>query len=132
MLISFGRNLKTHLCWDEDIAKAFVLALDYDRSDVFNLAGENPLTLDEAGRLLDKKVLYLNPKLISPILKIAASLRLLQEGSLDWVGVATKGSIVVSAEKARERLGWEPRFDTPGTLLEFVRQHGLVRGKREG
>jgi hypothetical protein len=52
------------------------------------------------------------------------------QGIRDWVDVATRGSILVSADRAKERLGWKPRFDSAGALLEFARQRKLLRCKK--
>jgi nucleoside-diphosphate-sugar epimerase len=46
------------------------------------------------------------------------------------VDVATRGSILVSANKAKVELGWKPRFDSAGALLEFARQKGILSGKK--
>ena len=129
VLIGLKKDYRVDHCWDEDVAKAFVLALDYPRSAVFNLAGENPLTLDAAGKLLGKRVLYLNHRLVSFIVRVGAALGFVPRGMRDWVDVATKGSILVSARAAREQLGWQPRFDSAGALLEFARQRKLIPRK---
>jgi UDP-glucose 4-epimerase len=131
VLIGLKKGYRIDHCWDEDVAQAFVLALDHHRSAAFNLAGENPLTLDEAGRLLGKKVIYLNHRLVSFLVRVCAALGFVARGMRDWVDVATRGSILVSAEAAREHLGWQPRFDSAGALLEFARQRNLFRGKDE-
>jgi UDP-glucose 4-epimerase len=129
VLIGLKKGYRVDHCWDEDVARAFVLALDHHLSAVFNLAGENPLSLDEAGKLLGKKVLYLNHGLVSFLVRVGAALGFVPPGLRDWVDVATKGSILVSARAAREQLGWRPRFDSAGALLEFARQRNLFRGK---
>jgi len=129
VLVGLKRDYRVDHCWDEDVARAFVLALDHPRSAVFNLAGENPLTLDEAGKLLGKRVLYLNRRLVSFVVRAGAALGFVPRGMRDWVDVATRGSILVSARTAREQLGWQPRFDSAGALLEFARQRNLFRRK---
>jgi UDP-glucose 4-epimerase len=117
-------------CWDEDVAEAFVLALSHDRSGTFNLAGGNPITLDDAARLLGKKVIYLNQGLVSFLVRMAIALGFAPQGLRDWVDVATRGSILVSADLAKEQLGWRPRFDSAGALREFARQRGVLTGKK--
>jgi UDP-glucose 4-epimerase len=127
VLVGLKKGYRIDHCWDEDVAEAFVLALAYHRSGTFNLAGGNPITLDDAGRLLGKKVIYLPHGLVSLLVKMAESLGLVPQGIRDWVDVATRGSILVSADRAKERLGWKPRFDSAGALLEFARQRKLLR-----
>jgi UDP-glucose 4-epimerase len=129
-LIGLNKGYRIDHCWDEDVAEAFVLALSYNRSGTFNLAGGNPITLDDAGRLLGKKVIYLNQGLVSLFLRVAAALGLVPQGMRDWVDVATRGSILVSADLAKEQLGWRPRFDSAGTLCEFAKRRGILSEKR--
>ena len=117
-------------CWDQDVAEAFVLALAYPRSGTFNLAGGNPITLDDAGRLLGKKVIYLNQGLVSFLVRMAIAVGFAPQGLRDWVDVGTRGSILVSADLAKEQLGWRPRFDSAGALCEFVRQRDVLTGKK--
>jgi UDP-glucose 4-epimerase len=129
-LIGTKKGYRIDHCWDQDVAEAFVLALSYDRSGTFNLAGGNPITLDDAARLLEKKVIYLNHGLVSFVVRIAAALGLVPPGIRDWVDVATRGSILVSSDLAKERLGWRPRFDSAGALCEFARQRGIMNAKK--
>ncbi|MBI4536619.1 MAG: NAD-dependent epimerase/dehydratase family protein [candidate division NC10 bacterium] len=51
-LISFLPGTRSNYCWDEDAAEAFRLALSYDRSDCFNLAGDGALSVREHARRL--------------------------------------------------------------------------------
>jgi UDP-glucose 4-epimerase len=129
-LIGLKKGYRVDHCWDEDVAEAFVLALSCEKSDTFNLAGENPITLDDAGRLLGKKVVYLNQGLVSFAVRVAAALGLAPPGMRDWVDVPTRGSILVSANKAKVELGWKPRFDSAGALLEFAKQRRSLRGEK--
>ncbi len=130
VLIGVKKGYRVDHCWDEDVAEAFVLALSYERSGTFNLAGGNPITLDDAGRLLGKRVIYLNHRLVSLFVRMAAALGFVPQGLRDWVDVATQGSILVSADLAKEQLGWKPRFDSTGALCEFAKQKGLLDCKK--
>ncbi|NTV31875.1 MAG: hypothetical protein HGA50_01120, partial [Deltaproteobacteria bacterium] len=129
-LIGTKKGYRIDHCWDQDVAEAFVLALSYDRSGTFNLAGGNPITLDDAARLLEKKVIYLNQGLVSFLVRMAIALGFAPQGLRDWVDVATRGSILVSADLAKERLGWRPRFDSAGALCEFARQRKLLQSRK--
>lgn len=113
-------DVKLDICWDEDVAEAFRLALHYNESDSFNLSGEKPITMEEAGELLGKKLIKLKAGWVSPFVKLATRLKILPEGSVDWLDVGIAGSINVSAKKAREKLGWKPRYDSPSALLKFI------------
>jgi UDP-glucose 4-epimerase len=128
VLVGLKKGYSIDHCWDEDVAEAFVLALEYPGSGTFNLAGGNPITLDDAGRLLGKKVIYFNQGVVSLFVRMAASLGLVPQGIRDWVDVATRGSILVSADRAKEQMGWKPRFNSAGALVEFDRQRKLLHG----
>jgi len=125
-LVCFDRNIRMDLCWLDDVAEAFRLALPYDRSDAFNLSGGSPLTMDELGRLAGKRVLRLHRSVVLFFLRIARTLGIIGKGELEWMEVAVTHSLCVSAEKAKEKLGWKPRFDGAGAYLEFARTRGLL------
>jgi len=120
LLISIDRTIKTDLCWDEDIVEAFFLALNYPRSDVFNLTGGGPLTMDEVGAILGRRVLHVGRPLALGVTKLLCALRLEPPGALEWIETGAAGPILVSTERARERLGWQPRFDSAATLRKYV------------
>jgi UDP-glucose 4-epimerase len=120
VLVTFDPKLKMDLCWDEDIADAFCLALRYDRSDVFNLTGGAPISMIEAGAIVGKRVWRVSRKWVLPLVRAAVALRLQPRGSLEWLETGTADAVLVSAQRARERLGWQPRFDSAGALRKFV------------
>ena len=119
-VVCVNRTLKTDLCWDEDVAYAFRRALFYDRSDAFNLTGGNPLTAEEAARILGKRVVHLNRRWAVRLFRLACALGLRPRAAVDWVETAASASVLVSAERARQRLGWQPRFDSAATLRKYV------------
>jgi len=112
------------LAWDQDIAEAFRLALAYGRSDVFNLAGGGPISAEEMGRLSGKPVTVLphGPSML--VARMLRALGIIPEGQLDWVREMARWPILVSSERARERLGWKPRLDSAGAYLEFLARRG--------
>jgi len=124
-LVNLNPDLKVAFTWDGDVASAFRLALHHQKSDIFNLSGDGPLNTEELGRLLRKPVLRLPLRLILPPLRIGQRLGIVTREQYEWVEWGNRGSITVSTEKARKVLGWKPRFDTAGAVLEFVRQRKL-------
>jgi UDP-glucose 4-epimerase len=130
VLICLNTGLKIDLCWDEDIVKAFCLALGYDRSDIFNLSGEEPLTTHEMGELLGRRVVTLNPKWVLPLCRLAVKLKLLSTGMYQWFEVGVSGPFVVSTGRAKEKLGWIPAYNAADTLVKYTQSLGLpIRGK---
>jgi len=119
-LISSNRALKTEFCWDEDIVEAFRLALTYDRSDVFNLTGGQAISDIEAGAVLGKRVLHIPHRLAVGLARLSWRLGLQAREAVDWIETGASASILMSADHARECLGWQPRFDSAGALRKYV------------
>ena len=130
ILVSLGRDVKIDFCWDEDVADAFLLALRHGESDIFNLAADSPLTIDEMGRLSGKTVIHLNHNIAVMLFQSAQVLGLYPAGAVEWIKVATNCSIIVSAEKAKRKLGWEPRYDAAGAYLEFLKHRRVIQPLR--
>lgn len=121
VFLSHNRKQRFSMCWEDDIMDAFVSALYYQQSDIFNLSGDTPLSVREIGKLLGKPVLYLPLNLVMPWFQFAAHLRLISPQTMEWIKYLFSGSILTSSEKAKQKLGWKPRFDTSGALLEFTK-----------
>jgi len=126
MLMVAGDRI-VDLAWDEDIAEAFRLALYYPESDSFNLSGENPETMNDYADRVGKRVVPFPMPVFLAIAHLARASRLLSQGHFDWARAIAAGPVVVSARRARERLGWKPRLDAVGTLMEFAESWGLLR-----
>ena len=71
----------------------------------------------------------MNLRLVQAVGRAAAAVGLISGPMLEWI-VTLQGSICVSADRARERLGWRPRFDSAGALLEFARRGGARKDTR--
>jgi UDP-glucose 4-epimerase len=131
-LISLDQSQRLDLCWDDDVAAAFRLALHYPESDCFNLSGERPFDMERAGELLGRSVIRLAPWCVRPLVRLATRLGLLSPGVMEWVEASERGPINASAGRARSRLGWQPSFDSEGTLMEYVRGRGEGGSRRRG
>ena len=125
VLFCLHEDPKIDLAWDEDIAEAFRLALYYDCSDVFNLTGGGPLTTREMGLLLGKRVFTLRLWWLLPVCRFVAKLGLIPEGYLGWLAFPMRYPVLVSTEKAKDRLGWHPKHDAAQTLIRFAESRGL-------
>lgn len=119
VLICLDRRMKTDLCWDEDIVEAFYLALSYDRSDAFNLTGGDPCTADEFGSYLGRRVLHVGRPLALGLVKLLCALRLKSPAALEWMETGVTAAILVSAQRAREKLGWRPRYSSAAALKRY-------------
>lgn len=124
---SQSRKQRLSMCWEGDIIEAFTLALYYNQSNIFNLAGDTPLSAGEIGRLLGRPVINVPFNLLTSLFRMAEYLRIGSPYLTEWIKFAFKESIIPSSEKAKQELGWKPRFDTAGTLLEFAKTSSLNR-----
>lgn len=108
--------------WDEDVANAIVLALKRDVRGAFNLAGDNPLTMDKLAELLGAETVPIPYTLAYLGMKIAWALRLHKYSHAGWLEVA-RYPIIVNCDKAKRELGWCPSLDSAGAIERFVREY---------
>ena len=120
VLLTVAPNLKLSFTWDEDTVEGFWLAAQHHRSDVFNLTGDNPIDTREIGRRLKRPVLALDRRRVCPLLHLAQRLGVVDPMQTQWVEIAPRGPMVASSQKARQVLGWTPKFDSPGALQALV------------
>lgn len=130
-LVTYNQTLQANYCWDQDVVDAFLLALRYDDSDTFNIAGDGGLTHDQIGKLLDKPVRNMNHSLSVIVARVLCLLRLIRNSEYQWLSVGFSGSMVVSNEKAKQVLGWKPRYDSASAIVETARQRGQLSSINE-
>jgi len=124
VLLVGGDNL-VDLCWDADVVEAFRLGLHHDRSDSFNLAGADPRSIRDYAALLGKRAVVVPNGVFLTLARASNALGLLPQAYLDWARAIVGGAINVSGDRARERLGWQPRYDAAGTALAFARARSI-------
>lgn len=115
------------LAWDDDVAEAFRLALYHPESDSFNLAGADPWSMKDYADRIGKRMVPVPRGAFLAFARLGRASGLLSQAYFEWARAITAGPIVVSAQRARERLGWRPRLDAVGTLMEFAESWGLLR-----
>jgi len=118
-----GPQPKLQITHEDDVARAFVLALLKRADGVYNIATEEPVTMRELGDALGKRSIGV-PRGLLALYRFAYRLGI---GNVDpvWVDAGTNTSLVASGAKARRELGWEPRFPT---TTAAVRQIAGVSG----
>jgi UDP-glucose 4-epimerase len=108
-----------------DAGDAFARAVFSDAGGAFNIAADPVLDPDELGRLLHARPV----KVPSGLLRAAASatwrLRL-QPTPPGWLDLALQVPLM-SSERARRELGWQPRRTAGEALLDLL--DGLRRGR---
>ena len=113
-----GPPVPLQVTHEDDVADAFLLALEQEARGAFNVAAHEPLTLAEVGRAVGK-----------PTVRIpAAALRAYELayrrgiGEIDpaWLTAPAADHLIASSEKIRRELGWAPRFDSAGAVVRAV------------
>ncbi|MFX0140584.1 MAG: NAD-dependent epimerase/dehydratase family protein [Candidatus Hodarchaeota archaeon] len=111
-----------------DVAQMFYLALIKDAPGAYNCGADNPLTIREMGRKLNKKVKNIPYKPAMFLLTLLQKLRIMKKDLAGWIRIS-RYPIIVDSTKAKNVLGWEPEFDTMGTVeqfLEDLKELGLI------
>lgn len=107
-----------------DVGNAFRRAALLDVRGAFNLATDPVLDGEALAEVLATRTADVSPTTIRAIARAAFRLRL-QPSEPGWIDLAF-GSPTISSVRARDQLGWYPRFGSIETLLE------LLEGIREG
>jgi len=107
------------IVWDEDVADAAMLALRKQARGAFNLCADNLLSPADLSREGGLRNIHLGPSALKVLAKIDPLLRPLRKGREQdpaWIKNAGVG-MVASSLRAREVLGWKPRFPTAKAII---------------
>ncbi len=120
ILPDFGLDTRIEWVYDSDVINAIVLAIKKGKEGIFNLGGDNPLTIKEIAEITGRKTFPFNYKLALRLLKYSARLNLLHEGYYEWVDKALRYTLWMDSSKAKRELGWQPEFDSAGAIKKFL------------
>jgi UDP-glucose 4-epimerase len=115
---ALGFDPRLQFLHEEDAVEALYLAITNDEaSGIFNIAGEGIVYLSKAARLLGK----VQVPILLPAAQLTATL-LRRLGRVDFptdqLNLIVYGR-VVSIDRARQTLGFSPRFTSEDALLDF-------------
>ena len=113
-----GPQPKVQITHEADVAAAFVLAALGRARGAFNVATDEPLTMREMGSAMGKRTLTL-PAGLMRLHGLAYRLRWVDVDPI-WFEVSLGHSLLASAEKAKQELGWKPRHPTTGDVLRHL------------
>jgi nucleoside-diphosphate-sugar epimerase len=123
-LIPRIEGLRSQIIHSYDVGEAFRLALLSDVRGAFNLATEPVLDADEIGRILGAQPVPFSARVARAGADLSWRLRL-QPVPPGWLDLSRRVPIM-DTTRARQELGWEPRYDAGETLLEIL--EGLRAG----
>jgi len=107
-----------------DVGNAYRLALVRDVRGAFNIAADPVLDPDELADLLGARKVPLPAEALRAAAGATWRMRL-QPSPVGWVDMAL-GVPLLDTTRAREELGWEPRWSSRDALLDLL--HGLRDG----
>ncbi len=105
--------------WGEDVAQAFYLALKKGARGAFNLGADNPISSLEIAVRLNKKLKIFPYRLVISLVSLAHVLRLQYQLHPGWLRIA-RYPIIVDSNKAKDILGWRPKFDTLEAIQAYI------------
>ena len=111
-------DAKGPIVWDEDVADAVVLALMKDVRGAYNLCATDPLSGHDIAALAGFRAVQVPRAVVSGASRASGVLApILGEKRFDpgWLEAQTV-DMSVSSDKARDELGWKPRYPTSGDV----------------
>jgi len=117
-------RLRFQAVHSEDVGRAYLRAVLADVEGAFNVAAEPPLSPEEMAARLGVRSFPVPARVVRRLADLSWRLRL-QPTPAGWLDMA-RNVPLMSSDRAREELGWEPRYSSVEALEE------LVEGMREG
>ncbi|MEX0973583.1 MAG: DUF892 family protein [Solirubrobacterales bacterium] len=108
----------------EDVGRAYLQAVLADVSGAFNIAAEPPLSSEEMAERIGVRSFPVSARVVRRLADLSWRLRL-QPTPPGWLDMALNVPLM-SSDRARAELGWEPRHSGVEALEE------LLEGMREG
>lgn len=117
-------RLRFQAVHSEDVGQAYMRAVLADVDGAFNIAAEPPLSPEEMAERLGVRSFPVPARVVRRLADLSWRLRL-QPTPAGWLDMA-RNVPTMSSDRAREELGWEPRYSSVEALEE------LVEGMRGG
>lgn len=103
---------------EDDVTRAFKMAIDKDYAGVFNIVGDGVIPLSKALKLAGKLMVAVPAPILYPATQLAWYLNLFPAPAsrLDFL----KYILVADGEKAKKVMGFVPQHSTKEALLSFI------------
>jgi len=119
-----GKDPPLQLVHEDDVARLFTLLMERKAPGPFNVAGKGVLRLSELAAMVGKKTVRVPGPLMVPLARLLWKLDLLLEapaGLIDYM----RYPWVLHTGRARDLLGFEPRYSTEETARIMFETHGF-------
>lgn len=117
-------RLRFQAVHSEDVGRAYLRAVLADADGAFNIAAEPPLSPEEMAERIGVRSFPVPARVVRRLADLSWRMRL-QPTPPGWLDMA-RTVPMMSSDRARDELGWEPRYSSVEALEE------LLEGMREG
>lgn len=117
-------RLRFQAVHSDDVGEAYRAAVLSDAAGPFNIAADPVIGPPELARMLHARPVPVSPALVRAAAAATYALRL-QPAEPGWVDMAL-GVPLMSTERARRELGWQPRLSALDAIAELM--EGMRRG----
>jgi UDP-glucose 4-epimerase len=111
-------RLRFQAVHSEDVGRAYLRAVLADVEGAFNIAAEPPLSPEEMAERIGVRSFPVSARVVRRLADLSWKLRL-QPTPPGWLDMALNVPLM-SSERAREELGWEPRHSAVDALEELL------------
>jgi UDP-glucose 4-epimerase len=124
---TIGVDQEFQLVHEDDVVSALIGLLDAKAGGAFNLAGDGTMTWRESAELVGIKTREMKMQTLKRIYGLAWRLHAPRveapEGNSDFI----RYPWIVSTDKLRSAIGWQPTKDTRDVFMETMRAKGLLK-----
>ncbi len=121
-----GRNPNLQFVHEDDVAQLFTLLIEKKVEGAFNVAGDGVVASSDVGAMLGKKSVkvprWLFFSMLWTLWRLNLNLVEAPPGIVDY----TSYPWVVDTTRAKELLGWRPKYTSKDTLRIMFRTHGYT------
>lgn len=126
MPILDGVEQEFQLVHEDDVVSALIGLLDAKAGGAFNIGGDGTLTWKESAEMVGQKTRVISMKTVRRIYSVAWALHAPRvessPGNLNFI----RYPWIVSNEKLKSEIGWQPTADTRQVFVETMYAKGLV------
>jgi UDP-glucose 4-epimerase len=121
-----GRDPNLQFVHEDDVAQLFSLLIDKKVPGAFNVAGDGVVRSSEVGAMLGKRSVKVPRRMLYAVIWAIWRLHLKAVEAPPGIVDYTSYPWVVDTSRAKELLGWKPKYTSKDTLRIMFRTHGYT------